>query len=45
MVMMFRCFHAGGEGSEATLECGRIVGDTAILLGELRERAMEPKAG
>ncbi len=31
--------------SEAALECGRIVGDTAMLVGELLERVMEPKAG
>jgi len=30
--------------SETALECGRIVGDTAVLVGELLERAMEPKA-
>lgn len=27
--------------SEKVLECGRIVGDTALLVGELLERAME----
>ena len=30
--------------SEKVLECGRIVGDTAVLVGELLERVMEPKA-
>ena len=30
--------------SEAALECGRIVGDTAVLVGELLERVMEPEA-
>ena len=30
--------------SEKALECGRIVGDTAVLVGELLERVMEPKA-
>ena len=29
--------------SEAALECGRIVGDTAMLVGELLDRVMEPK--
>ena len=28
--------------SEKVLECGRIVGDTAVLVGELLERVMEP---
>ena len=30
--------------SERVLECGRIVGDVAVLVGELLERVMEPKA-
>jgi C_GCAxxG_C_C family probable redox protein len=30
--------------SEKALECGRIVGDTAALVGELLERVMEPEA-
>ena len=30
--------------SEKVLECGRIVGDTALLVGELLERVMEPMA-
>lgn len=30
--------------SETVLECGRIVGDTAALVGELLERAMESTA-
>jgi C_GCAxxG_C_C family probable redox protein len=30
--------------SEKALECGRIVGDTAMLVGELLERVMEHKA-
>jgi C_GCAxxG_C_C family probable redox protein len=29
---------------EKVLECVRIVGDTAVLVGELLERVMEPKA-
>ncbi|MCG2740134.1 MAG: C-GCAxxG-C-C family protein [Syntrophaceae bacterium] len=35
-----RSFYKG----ETVLECVRIVGDTAVLVGELLERAMEPKA-
>jgi C_GCAxxG_C_C family probable redox protein len=31
--------------SEAALECGRIVGDTAMLVGEILDRVVEPKAG
>jgi C_GCAxxG_C_C family probable redox protein len=31
--------------SEKSLECGRIVGDAAMLLGELLERATESKSG
>jgi C_GCAxxG_C_C family probable redox protein len=34
-----RSFYKG----ETVLECGRIVGDTAALVGELLERVMEPK--
>ncbi len=30
--------------SAKVLECGRIVGDTAVLVGELLERVMEPEA-
>ncbi len=30
--------------SEKVLECGRIAGDTAMLVGELLERATEPEA-
>jgi hypothetical protein len=31
--------------SKTELEYGQIVGDTAVLVGELLERAMEPNAG
>ncbi|MDD5099912.1 MAG: C-GCAxxG-C-C family protein [Syntrophales bacterium] len=34
-----RCFYKG----ETVLECVRIVGDTAVLVGELLERATQPK--
>ena len=30
--------------SEKVLECGRVVGDTAVLVGELLERVTEPEA-
>ena len=30
--------------SERVLECGRVVGDTAVLVGELLERVTEPEA-